>query len=361
MSLMNKMLRDLDERRASELEKDGISRHVRTLPPSKAVPWKGPALTIVGAIAGAVVVWLGLTWRQDTSSLSPRVTTGSDAMVVVPPAQSQPIYPAVERFHPPSKPESNQVRKETQRPDTHGTNGHEPSLRLDRSLEISGARYRQPAPQIPIVDSQASETPALPARIEKQSRTPLASEASDAEYRKGMSAIKRGSVGEASTALRSALRIEPGHMAARQALLSILVDQKQWNEAQAVGTEGLALDPKQAGWAMFVARLQVERGDMPAAIKTLDEHAQYAESNADYLGFHALLLQKAKRLPEAVQRYRSALALKPGEGRWWYGLGLALDASQRPTEAKEAYAQAQASANLPADLAAAVDQKLKNQ
>ncbi len=355
MSLMNKMLRDLDERRASELEKDGISRHVRTLPPSKAVPWKGPALTIVGAIAGAVVVWMGLTWRQETIPPLPHVTAGSD--VIVPPVQPQPIYPVAEQFHQSAKPESGQARQEFQRPVPRKDDEHESSLKLDRTLVISGTKYQEPAPSAPAVAREAGETPVAQSRIEKQPRTPVASEASDAEYRKGMNAIKRGSAGEASTSLRAALRIEPGHLAARQALLSILVDQKQWDEAQAVGTEGLALDPKQAGWAMLVARLQVERGDMPAAIKTLDEHTQYAERNADYLGFHALLLQKVKRLPEAIERYRSALALKPGEGRWWYGLGLALEASQRSVEAKEAYAQARASTNLPADLAAAAEQK----
>ncbi len=356
MSLMNKMLRDLDQRRASELEKDGISRHVRTLPPTQAVPWKGPALAILGAIAGAAIVWLVLSLRQETRASVPHVVASPAALFAVPAAQPASVPPLVEPFHAPAKPESAQAYQEPQRPIAPPVERREPSLKLDRSLVVSGARYQPPAPSLP-----ANESSLLPSHIEKQPRTPVMSERSDAEYRKGMNAIKRGAVDEASTALRTALRIEPDHVAARQALLSLLFDQKQWDEAQAVGAEGLALDPKQAGWAMLMARLQVERGDLPAAIKTLDDHARYAERNADYLGFHALLLQKVKRLPEAVERYRSALALKPAEGRWWYGLGLALEASQRSAEAKEAYMQARAAANLPADLAAAVEQKLKGQ
>jgi tetratricopeptide (TPR) repeat protein len=79
------------------------------------------------------------------------------------------------------------------------------------------------------------------------------------------------------------------------------------------------------------------------------------------MAFHALLLQRMKRLPESIEQYRAALTLKPGEGRWWYGLGLVLEASQRPDDARQAFAQARAAGNLPADLAAAVEQKVKSQ
>ena len=211
----------------------------------------------------------------------------------------------------------------------------------------------------PVEHGERSEAAPAASRIEKQPHTPVVAETAETEYRKGMNLIKRGSIPDAAIVLRAALQIDPRHLLARQALLSLLVDQQQWDEAMTVAAEGLVLDPKQAGWTMLVARLQVERGEMSSALETLDQHAKYAASDADYLSFHALLLQKAKRYQEAVSHYRAALALRPSEGRWWYGLGLALEANQQSVEAKEAYTQARATANLPADLATAVEQKLR--
>lgn len=360
MSLVNKMLRDLDQRRASELEKEGISRHVRTLPPQQqAFTWKGLVLACVGALAGAFFVWLLLTWRQEGKTIAPPQET-MPPVVLAPPPVSIPLpsYPLEERTRPAAKTVPS-PRQQVQQPASR-SDRREPVLKLDRSLDAD-ERPRTASSTTPADSGYASEPSSGTPVIEKQPRTPVMPEASDAEYRKGMNSINRGALADAVVALRTALRIDAHHAAARQALLSLLVDQKQWNEAETTGLDGLALDPKQAGWAMLVARLQVERGDVPAATKTLDQYAQYAERNPDYIGFHALLLQKSKRLPEAVERYRAALALKPEEGRWWYGLGLALEASQLPAEAKQAFTQARASANLPADMAAAVEQKLKGQ
>lgn len=362
MSLVNKMLQDLDQRHASELEKQGISRHVRTLPAApQVVPWKGIVLACVGALAGALIVWLYPSWRQESKPIvsSPQATASAAALTPPPvsiplpsfPPDDEPIQPAVNPMPAP--------HKQIQPPAPH-SDRQEPLLKLDHSLDTDAAERRHAAVTATAADhGHAGEIPSGNSVIEKQPHTAAIADAADVEYRKGMNSIKRGALADAAVALRSALRIDAHHVAARQALLSLLVDQKQWKEAETTGLDGLALDPKQIGWAMLAARLQVERGDIATAVKTLDQYAQYAERNADYIGFHALLLQKTKRLPEAVERYRAALALKPDQGRWWYGLGLALEASQRPTEAKDAYAQASNSGNLPADLAAAVEQKLK--
>ncbi|CAG4885198.1 MSHA biogenesis protein MshN [Georgfuchsia toluolica] len=363
MSLVNKMLQDLDQRHASELEKQGISRHVRTLPAAPpAVSWKGIVLACLGALAGAFIVWLLLTWKQESKPIvpSPQATAPAVALAPSPVSVPLPSFPPDESA-PPAAKVAPAPHKEVRSPAAR-SDRQEPALKLDRSLDANAAeRHRASSATTAVDRGNASEVPFGNSIIEKQPRTAAISDASDAEYRKGMNLLRRGTLADAAVALRAALRIDAHHVAARQALLSLLVDQKQWNEAETIGLDGLALDQKQIGWAMLAARLQVERGDNPAALKTLDQYAPYAERNADYMGFHALLLQKAKRLPEAVERYRAALALKPGEGRWWYGLGLALEAGQHPTEAKDAYTQARNAGNLPADLAAQVEWKLKGQ
>ena len=49
--------------------------------------------------------------------------------------------------------------------------------------------------------------------------------------------------------------------------------------------EGLELQPSQIGWAMSLARLQLEQGDLAAAEHTLARSQAHAEGSADYAGF----------------------------------------------------------------------------
>jgi MSHA biogenesis protein MshN len=174
-----------------------------------------------------------------------------------------------------------------------------------------------------------------------------------------MAAFRQGRSSEAVPAFQNVLRLDGHHVAARQALLSLLMEQGRWPEAQTLASEGLAVDPAQPGWAMIVARLQVEQGQVAAAQETLARHAAHGERSADYQAFHALLLQKLQRPKEAVDRFRVATGLRPSEGRWWYGLGLALEADQRTQEAREAFRQARETGNLPAELATALEQHLR--
>ena len=357
MSLINKMLRDLDERHASDLEKEGIARHVRTLPPpQRSLPWRAGLLTLAGGVVGALVVWLLLGTRHEPAP--PAARSPSPASAPQQPSMSaQPLLPGLDQIKDHTRVELPvQIQKKTEKKAAAATtesSTEDGGLKLDRTMYSdnrpstnSTATLRPP----PAEDGEA--------RIEKQPRAPVISEAAEAEYRKGMNAIKRGATQEAMVALGNALRIDGRHLLARQALLSLYVDQKQWDGAISIGKEGLAADPKQIGWAMLVGRLQFEQGQPDMAMETLSHHVKYAERNGEYLAFYALLLQKSKNYTEAIERYRMALALRPNEGRWWYGLGLALEGAQRSDEARQSFRQARATGNLPADLAGAVEQKL---
>ncbi len=201
--------------------------------------------------------------------------------------------------------------------------------------------------------------PAGDGHIEKQPKGGQSRELAEAEYRKGMQAAAVGDSAAAIPALQRVLDIDPRHVKARQALLSVLAANRQWDEVRQVAQSGLALDPTRSVWASILARLQHEQGDTDGALKTLETHAAHADGDADYQGMFAFLLHKRQRHAEAVQRYQAALALRPGEGRWWYGLGLALEGAGRGDEAKAAYGKARDAGNLPADMLGLVEQKLR--
>lgn len=361
MSLINKVLQDLDARNASASERAGLSPQLRALPPKKVYPWRVPVFAVLGAVAGGVVVWLVLQSGQTPAPAAPIIAAPSPPASIVtappapapivavappPPAIAAPVVEVPLPAEPETKP-APQAKPVKAVPSIVRGLGIDPSLKVDRRL---GERYGANASPEPAAATGSG-------RIEKQSRGG-ASETAEAEYRKAMADVRRGATGDGIAGLRRALQLEPRFPVARQALLSLLVETQQWGEAQAACAEGLALDPSQSGWAMLQARLQVEKGDTALAAVTLAQYASAAERNADYQAFHALVLNRLQRPKEAAEHYRAALALRPAEGRWWYGLGLTLEADQRSQEAREAFQKARDTGNLTADMATTVEQKL---
>ena len=123
--------------------------------------------------------------------------------------------------------------------------------------------------------------------------------------------------------------------------------------------DGIAGQPAQLGWAMSLARLQVDRGELDGAWQTLDHTLPAAGNNPDYLGFAANVLQRLGRHGEAADQYRKATRIAPADGRWWLGLGWCLDAQGQAAEAREAFLHARQSGNLSPELLALIDQKLR--
>ncbi|HEY1180743.1 MAG TPA: tetratricopeptide repeat protein, partial [Rhodocyclaceae bacterium] len=186
-----------------------------------------------------------------------------------------------------------------------------------------------------------------------------ANERADAEYRRGTTALRRGDAVESSEAFRAALRISPTHVPARQALLALLTEQQRWADAENLALDGVGLLPQRSDWALLSARLMYERGDASNALNVLDQYAANARQNADYQILRALLLMRAGRNADAADCYQTALAIRPQEGRWWFGLGRALDAEHREAQARQAYEKARDSGNLPPELQQAVERRLR--
>lgn len=375
MSVINQMLRDLDARAAGDSERAGLPPRLRTLPPTtlaRRQNWQMLALGLgLGAVLAGATVALLLRPSAPPAAQPP----------APPPVESPPVTPVVP---PPAAPATVPSAPTSVQPAIDMGEMKLSTLLLQTQQSLPEKAPAPPKPAVvppkqvpaPVVPKPAVETQkptpqakptpsprveAAPAeaQIDKRARGGQAGEMAEAEYRKGMQAVKRGDNAAALPLFQHALELDPLLAKARQALLSVLVGARQWNEAQKAAHDGLALDPAQPGWAMILARLQFEQGDAAGAIETLGRHAAHAQNDADYQGLFAYLLQKQQRPAEAAERFKAALALRPNEGRWWFGLGLAQEGAGRAGEAREAYLKAREIGNLPSDMGSVIEQKLK--
>ncbi|WP_296949790.1 tetratricopeptide repeat protein [uncultured Massilia sp.] len=176
-------------------------------------------------------------------------------------------------------------------------------------------------------------------------------------YRRALASLQEGRMGETVAALEEALRIEPGHEAARQTLVGLLVEAGRGDEAMRQAQAGLVRDPRQPALAMLLARLQIERGG--SGIDVLMRTLPYAGNDAEYHGFLAGALQRQQRHREAAEQYLLAVRAVPANGVWWMGLGMSLQAEKRNAEALEAFQKARATGALSQDLAGFVERRIQ--
>lgn len=139
-----------------------------------------------------------------------------------------------------------------------------------------------------------------------------------------------------------------------------LLTEDRLSEAIVSLREGLELHGARHAEAILLARLLVERNDIPNALATLQRHAMGAEDNAEYRGFRAALLQRVGRHTEAIAEYRQALRLTANNAVWWVGLGMSFDATERAKEAGDAFRQARQIGRLSADMNSYIEQRLRH-
>lgn len=364
MSLINQMLRDLDKRHALGNAQEPLPENVKPAPghptPDRAPSafWLLGGVALIAAVGGGYWYLRPAPMQNTPSSLVPPAAApkppASPAVVVAPmaaPAAAPAAAPtATEGPKPSTKPE--QAHPPERPPALAETPPAAParkgmSLRLD-SLTNLGT----PAPR------PRAETSAGPGSVEKKALPPDAPARLEQQYQEALGRLNRGQVREAMDSLRLLLQTAPAHADARQVLVRLLLEQGKPNEAIALLQDLARPGPGSLAISMQLARLQVEYTSDDAALQTLRAASASGAGDPEYHAFFATLLQRRQRYAEAAAEYRKALAVKPREGQWWAGLGMALDAGGSPQEAQSAWRNALSSGNLSTDLRDFIHAKL---
>jgi MSHA biogenesis protein MshN len=385
MSLINKMLRDLDKRNAPQdgtaAPAGGLSRHMRPVPERTLASdffWRTMAMTMLFAVAWvAWLVWQ-LTPHPIVTELAYQSARGripAPADVASPRSDSAPApQAAAPRPAPPpaasiSAPVSASAPAALpQRSDRVNVDMLRLATELttpipQRSPRTSSSRSgsRTPVGAAKAVSAQpalAGEPAAAPGKIDRRSNTSSRSRA-ESEFRRAVNLVNQGRIAEAMDGFRRALEIDPGHEAARQTLVALLLETKRVDEAAVSLQEGLALNTENTGFAMLLARIMVESNDIPTALFVLQRHPAPPDRNPDFHAFAAALYQRLDRHKEAIEQYQTALGLAPSAGIWWLGLGISFQAVERRKDALEAFTRAKLAGNLAPDLLGFVEQRLR--
>jgi MSHA biogenesis protein MshN len=264
MSLVNKMLRDLDARRVDAGERAALPAAVTPLA-ARQEPNRLSPPVLFGALAFATILGAVALYKVQGGLPSPHAvpvapapapapTSGAAAVVVPAAAQAtdpaaapttvQAVAPApvaapalalaaapAATIEPVSAPQSLRMADAL-------SVMPPPAVETTRKATVAPkASERQPTPVIPPRQSVAAVVPKVPpvgaeGRIDKQERLPSPAERAETEYRRAVQAQRQGNLDQAAAGYRAVLEDHPEHPAARQALAGLLIEARRFDEAE---------------------------------------------------------------------------------------------------------------------------------
>ena len=410
MSLINQMLKDLEQRGAGSDDAKGMitSSPSEALQPAVVTPYMSqhyqakhsvPFIKISGLmvlLAGGAYLWvqsapaLSHSIDQLKVQATPKaVLIHADSEATTKPVEetrviaaqatdsaSPPLFESILRYTPIAA-QTNKFEKYPQK-DKVIANVMPAELLANNVTNTNLAtKPVKPVDAVePAKNSVASDNSGVPEKLVVTAKSPTHSsnssilkqispeQKSGNSYRQALANLQQGRVAEAQSNLAQALEANPANQEARQTLAGLLLDNNRNDEARATLAAGLAIAPEQTNFRMALARLQVELGDKSAALTTMEQGQAYANNNADYQSFLATLLQRANRHDEAISHYKTALSMNASpnnssSANSLVGLGISLQATGKLENAQEAFTRAQSVATLSPELAQFIDQQLK--
>ena len=371
MSLINQMLKDLEQRGAGSNNPIQINPAVLSAGIAETRSFPVVKITLVlTLLAGGIYSWMQ-TAKPSTDNASPAATQAPVAPAKAPVTETttttnnqpnalfatqldaqhlQAITPTT-KATPAPVPAANQVNIA---PPVIAPATATPSV--EKTIPISSHEAEKSATTKHAAPKLTSKAEADTTGLGKQIRP---EQKSNNYYRLALGQLQQGRVAEAQASLSLALEANSANQEARQTLAGLLIENKRHDEAKAVLSAGLTIAPEQNDFRMAIARLQVESGDRSGALNTLEQGLGYANNNADFQVFTATLLQGVKRHDEAAEHYMTALTLRSNDAKALIGLGISLQALGKLDKAQEAFNRAQATASLSPELSLFVEQQLK--
>jgi len=389
MSIINKMLQDLDRRQGASDPDATLVQQVRSVPPPRKDRewfWRIIAALMIGAVAW--VAWIAWQLQPREPIVTEQALKAAQNAPRIPPTVAAPAAPkpAAEAKPVAEKPAPQMaetmklapgietpIREQPRKPALKAP-AQAPPLKVPAQAVSPPAAAAAPVPaakagasaaatarlglDVPPARILQAPVPSA-ARVVKRDRVRTAEDRAETEFRRGAMLLNQGRVAEAEDIFAAALGISPAHEAARQALVALHLEQGRIDEARRLLQEGVALNPGNTRFASVLVRIHIERRDLAAALDVMNGVKAPDQGGAEFQSMRATVLQQLGRHAEAVDAFQSALRGAPQIGAVWMGLGISLEALGRKTEAAQAFRRAAATETLGAEARGYAEQRAR--
>jgi MSHA biogenesis protein MshN len=371
MSIINKMLQELDRRHARAAP-PGQPLHpevraVRAARNSGEWFWRTVAALMLVAAAWTLWVVYQLQPRSIATELAERAAENSRRRAAAaphPPARVASVA-AVSAAVTQNVPSEVMVAKPAPEKLAAPIETLRLALTIDTPLAPRPPRKTAAAPEekrtrvAQAPRARAEPVLAAAAHIEKHERNRSPADLAETYFRRAAQMLERGRVADAEDALLAALKADHAHQGARQTLVALYLEQGRFDDARRHLEEGLSFNPSYAPFAVALARIHVDRGDYATALAVLERAAAAGQGDANFHALHGAVLQQLGRHAAAADAYRKALESGPQSGATWVGLGISLEAQGKRPEAAEAFRRGVASGTLADEVRTYAEQRIR--
>ena len=360
MSLINQVLKDLDERRSveySEHKTELDDLHFAHTPPRK----NKTKSVLIGSIILVVLIISGFAgfffYEQFTNNsfvaeVSRDVKTKAAEPVV---AQAPPVVVNEPVVATPAKvPEVKPVVTSQVERKTSETKATAQKVQKQKPEVVSTVTATSDTVQ----QSEQEQVDDTPVKFTKSTVPLRAEQKAELAYQTGYDHLKAQRHRQAEQSLRRALAMEQSHIKARELLAGIYIKQGRWVEASELLRDGVTYSPQHLTFTKLYARSLMQLNRDKQAIGVLEKHAPAVESDPNYFATLAALYQRQKQHQQAADLYARLVSINPRNGVWWVGLGISLEALGREQDAVRAYGHAHKTGNLREEVAKFTNNRL---
>ncbi len=373
MSEINKKLNELAQKNSNNAAKTDplVAAYIRPVP-AKKWPLVAAAGLCITVLSGAAGWWFGQQGQPDTTVVASHAEAESsvveksavekpiakDPAVDVPVASVESIAIASiseEKFEPEPEPKPKPEIKVA--PKVALQVKPEPKtvveVKVKEIANITPATPKKALPKpIPIAVEYIERQENLPQNVDEETASwgnddeGLSIETvelntqqlADIEYGRAMKLLQQGDSKKAIVHLESAIKYQPDRIKVRQKLAALYYGKTDTRKALSVLQQGLSREGEQPELRLTLAKLLVNESQPQAALNVLARIPK--EENAAYMAMRGALSQQLKNNAMALNSYQQLVKSEPYDGRWWMGLGIALERDSNGKKAKEAYQQA---------------------
>lgn len=147
--------------------------------------------------------------------------------------------------------------------------------------------------------------------------------------------------------LQQIVRISPTQSRARKQLAAMLFSASKNQQAADLLKSGLNIEPQDSSMRLMLARIYFKEGNRKHAFSLLNSHPYGQLANDELLSFRAALAEKMGDYKVAQNDYLMLVRRNPAEAKWWLGLGVSHDKQSMGEQAIAAYQQAYSLNQLP--------------
>ena len=365
MSVVNKMLKDLENREASQATPANYQ------PPAKksSSVLRIAVILLLGVIAiGAVYLWPvanedNLPQSPSVGPINQIVPDAVPAQAVAPeepePQTTEPEEPRQITASPATKPKNTMgvmdgpvdINAQPKRTESSAGDPQPSALERVAAYSAGNASASEPSPTAAPEPDKAPDEPVI---------KPSAANPEEALKAQIRQALSQNDTPMAVQLLRTLIRQQPDNVAARKRLAALYFSAGRTTDAQQLLQQTVADMPADSSVRLMYARLLVQQNETKLAYYTLQDVNDYAQPSIELLGYRASLAQKLGLLDDALQDYAQLVVLDSQTAKWWLGQAVVADKQGYTALALSSYREALSLRQLEDGIEQFIRQRLTN-